>query len=36
MQTTRQLDRFWNARQYDRLARELLTARIESSPRLVA
>src|SRR5947208_2499314 len=26
MQTTRQLDRFWNARQYDRLARELLTA----------
>src|SRR3954451_21867614 len=36
MQTTRQLDRFWSARQYDRLARELLTARIESSPRLVA
>jgi len=36
MQTTRQLDRFWNARQYDRLVRELLTARIESSPRLVA
>jgi hypothetical protein len=36
MQTTRQLDRFWNARQYDRLARELLTARVESSPRLVA
>ena len=36
MQTTRQLDRFWSARQYDRLARELLAARIESSPRLVA
>jgi hypothetical protein len=36
VQTTRQLDRFWNARQYDRLARELLNARIESSPRLVA
>src|SRR6266404_2027439 len=35
MQTTRQLDRFWNARQYDRLARELLSARIEFSPRLL-
>jgi hypothetical protein len=36
MQTIRQIDRFWNARQYDRLARELLHARVEFSPRLVA
>jgi hypothetical protein len=36
MQTTRQIDRFWNARQYDRLTRELLSARIEFSPRLLA
>jgi len=36
MQTIRQIDRFWNARQYDRLARELLNARLEFSPRLVA
>ena len=35
MQTTRQIDRFWNARQYDRLARELLSARIEFSARLL-
>lgn len=36
MQTTRQLERFWNGRQYDRLARELLAGRVESSHRLVA
>jgi hypothetical protein len=36
MQTTRQIERHWNARQYDRLARELLAARPENSPRLVA
>lgn len=35
MQTTRQIDRLWNARQYDRLARELLSARTEFSQRLV-
>lgn len=35
MQTARQIERFWNAKQYDRLARELLAARLESSPRLV-
>src|SRR5688500_2877436 len=36
MQTTRQIDRHWNARQYDRLARELLAPRPEYSPRLLA
>jgi hypothetical protein len=36
MQTTRQIERHWNARQYDRLARDLLAARPENSPRLVA
>ena len=36
MQTIRQIDRFWNARQYGRLAQELLHARVEFSPRLVA
>jgi hypothetical protein len=36
MQTTRQIERHWSARQYDRLARELLAARPENSPRLVA
>ena len=36
MQTTRQIERFWGARQYDRLARELLAARPENSPRLLA
>jgi len=35
MQTVRQIDRLWNARQYDRLARELLAARPEFSLRLV-
>lgn len=35
MQTARQIERFWNAKQYDRLAKELLAARLESSPRLV-
>src|SRR3954471_11930536 len=36
MQTTRQIERLWGARQYDRLARELLAARPENSPRLLA
>lgn len=36
MQTTRQIERFWSARQYDRLARELLAPRPEFSHRLVA
>jgi len=36
MQTTRQIERHWNARRYDRLARELLAPRPENSPRLVA
>jgi hypothetical protein len=35
MQTTRQIERFWSARQYDRLTRELLVARPEFSHRLV-
>ncbi|HEY7118238.1 MAG TPA: hypothetical protein VH475_16745 [Tepidisphaeraceae bacterium] len=35
MQTTRQIERLWNARQYDRLVRELLAARPEFSHRLV-
>ena len=35
MQTIRQIDRFWNARQYSKLAQELLRARVEFSPRLV-
>ncbi len=34
MQTVRQIDRYWTARQYDRLARQLLVARPESSDRL--
>src|SRR4051794_40933993 len=36
MQTTRQIERLWSARQYDRLARELLAGRVENSPRLAA
>src|SRR5690242_20123657 len=36
MQTTRQIERLWNARQYDRLAAEMLRARPEFSHRLVA
>src|SRR3982750_1661159 len=36
MQTTRQIERHWTARQYDRLARELLAPRPENSPRLLA
>jgi hypothetical protein len=36
MQTVRQIERFWLAGQYDRLARELLVARPEGSPRLQA
>jgi len=36
MQTARQIERFWNTRQYDRLARELLAARPESSHRLAS
>jgi hypothetical protein len=36
MQTLRQIDRFWNARQYGKLAQELLRARMEFSPRLLA
>jgi hypothetical protein len=36
MQTTRQIERYWTSRQYDRLARELLAARPENSPRLLA
>jgi hypothetical protein len=36
MQTTRQIERHWTARQYDRLAREILAARPENSPRLLA
>ena len=36
MQTTRQIERQWSARQYDRLARELLAPRPEYSPRLLA
>ena len=36
MQTTRQIERHWNARQYDRLARELLSGRPENCPRLLA
>ena len=35
MQTTRQIERFWSAKQYDRLTRELLSARSEYSHRLV-
>src|SRR5688572_9196736 len=35
MQTTRQIERFWTARQYGRLTRELLSARSEFSDRLV-
>jgi hypothetical protein len=34
MQTARQIERFWSAKQYDRLARELLAARVEASHRL--
>lgn len=34
MQTVRQIERYWTARQYDRLARELLRARPESCDRL--
>ena len=36
MQTVRQIERFFVARQYDRLARDLLLARPESSARLMA
>ena len=36
MQTTRQIDRLWNARAYARLADELLRPRTEYSPRLAA
>jgi hypothetical protein len=36
MQTTRQIERLWSARQYDRLARELLAPRPEFSHRLLA
>lgn len=36
MQTARQIERFWSGRQYDRLAREVLSARAESSHRLTA
>ena len=36
MQTLRQIERFFIAKQYDRLARDLLSARPESSPRLHA
>src|SRR4051794_9974260 len=36
MQTIRQIERYWSARQHDRLARELLAARPEFSHRLVA
>jgi hypothetical protein len=36
MQTTRQIERFWIAQDYNRLARELLTARFECSHRLKA
>jgi hypothetical protein len=36
VQTTRQLERLWNARQFDRLVRELLAGRVESSHRLIA
>jgi hypothetical protein len=35
VQTLRQIERFWSARQYDRLARELLAARPEFSGRLL-
>jgi hypothetical protein len=35
MQTARQIERFWNAKQYDRLAKELLAARLEASHRLI-
>jgi hypothetical protein len=35
MQTLRQIERFWSAQQYDRLARELLAARPEFSSRLL-
>jgi hypothetical protein len=35
VQTIRQIERFWTGRQYDRLARELLAARMEFSDRLV-
>jgi len=34
MQTVRQIERYWNARQYDRLTRSLLAARPEASERL--
>jgi hypothetical protein len=34
MQTARQIERFWSAKQYDRLAREVLAARVEASHRL--
>ncbi|HSI35413.1 MAG: hypothetical protein ACAI43_18870 [Phycisphaerae bacterium] len=34
MQTVRQIERYWTARQYDRLTRELLKARPEASERL--
>jgi hypothetical protein len=36
MQTTRQIERLWSTRQYDRLTRELLAGRVENSPRLAA
>src|SRR5688572_21970752 len=36
MQTVRQIERLWAAGQFDRLARELLSARPESSQRLLA
>lgn len=36
MQTARQIERFWNGRQFDRLARELLAARLEASDRLAS
>jgi hypothetical protein len=35
MQTLRQIERFWSARQYERLARDLLAARPEFSARLL-
>jgi hypothetical protein len=35
MQTIRQIDRFWNARQYGKLTQELLRGRFEFSSRLV-
>src|SRR5215216_947988 len=36
MQTVRQIERFFSAKQYTRLARDLLLARPESSARLLA